>query len=84
MAKKRYIVDYSCYDSNCRPIVLDKKIRVTGALSKLHAQSRLEDLLKLKYKNFGYMVVNSCYDESPFISILGDVFSHSDKSNPFA
>ena len=83
MIKQKYIVEYSCYDKDCRPIVLDKKMRVTGAISKLHAQSRLEDLLKLKYKNFGYMVVDTCYEDNPLTTIFGDVFGHG-KSNPFA
>lgn len=73
-----YIVEYTCFDK-AGAVIEKKKIRAKKKLSELHAKSGLEDHLRLKFMNFGRLVVTRCYIDNPFMKMFEDALN----DNPF-
>jgi len=82
MNNKTYLIEYHISTKSGKLLKSKKPARVNGAMSKLHAQIKLEISLKNKVANFKELIVDSCkedYDGSNFIDFFNDMI----KGSPF-
>jgi len=80
--KRNYLIEYHVFTKSGKLLKSKKPARIDNAMSKLHAQIKLEESLKNKITDFKELIVDSCvedYDGSNFIDFFNDMI----KGSPF-
>jgi len=79
---KTYLIEYHVSTKSGKLLKSKKPARINNAMSKLHAQIKLEISLKNRVADFKELIVDSCiedYDGSNFIDFFNDMI----KGTPF-
>jgi len=82
MNNKTYLIEYHVSTKSGKLLKSKKPARINNAMSKLHAQIKLEISLKNRVADFKELIVDSCiedYDGSNFIDFFNDMI----KGTPF-
>ena len=73
---KKYCIKYKVFFDHGDPLK-NKEIKIDKCMSGVHAQVRLEEYLKKKYKHFARLEVEECKEDSIF-GQFDDIFGNFD------